>query len=261
MLTCPVRNCAAPLTRDGRRLVCAKSHTFDFARSGYVNLLQPQERRSKTPGDSAEAVLARRRVHDRGLAAPLLAAMESILEPSVDDLVLDAGCGDGWFLGELQRRHGFRAFGIDISTPAVDLAARRYPDCTWIVGNADRFLPLADGSATKLMSVTARMNASEFRRVLPDDGRLLVAVAAPDDLIELRGEGKERATRTVETFAPFFTLCEQRRATTLAEVDEATVRDLRLSIYRPRGSAAVSRVTLSLDLLLFAPVSAPRLNA
>ncbi len=36
------------------------------------------------------------------------------------------------------------------------------------------------------------MNVSEFRRVLRDDGRLLVAIPAPDDLIELRGEGKDR---------------------------------------------------------------------
>ena len=46
------------------------------------------------------------------------------------------------------------------------------------------------------------MNASEFRRVLRDDGRLLVAIPAPDDLIELRGAGRDRVARTVETFAP-----------------------------------------------------------
>jgi 23S rRNA (guanine745-N1)-methyltransferase len=252
-LLCTVRDCGAALVRDGRQAVCANGHGFDVARSGYLNLLQPQERRSKLPGDSAEAVAARRRVHDRGLAVPLLAAIEAMLVPSAEDVIVDAGCGDGWFLGELQRGHGFAGCGIDISTPAIDLAARRYPEATWIVANADRVVPLVDGAVTKLMSITARMNAAEFRRVLRDDGRLLVAVAAPDDLIELRGEGKERVTRTIETFASAFTLIEQRHATTVAEVDEATVRDLRLSIYRPRGAADVRRVTLSLDLLLFAP--------
>jgi 23S rRNA (guanine745-N1)-methyltransferase len=253
-LLCTVRDCGAALAQGPRQAVCANGHVFDVARSGYLNLLQPQERRSKVPGDSVEAVAARRRVHDRGLMAPLLAAIEALLSPSSYDLIVDAGCGDGWFLGELQRAHGFTACGIDISTAAIDLAARRYSEVTWIVANADRVVPLESGSATKLLSITARMNAAEFRRVLRDDGRLLVAVAAPDDLIELRGEGKERVTRTVETFASAFTLIEQRRATTVAEVDEATVRDLRLAIYRPRGPADVSRVTLSLDLLLFAPI-------
>jgi 23S rRNA (guanine745-N1)-methyltransferase len=253
---CTVRGCRLPFTREGQRLVCGNGHAFDIARSGYVNLLQPQERRSKDPGDSAEAATARRRIHDRGITRPLLDAIAAMLD--VDrhrenaGMVVDAGCGDGWYLGELQRTHGFNACGIDISTPAIELAAKRYPDCTWLVANADRFVPLADASATTLLSVTARMNAAEFRRVLRDDGTLLVAVAAPDDLIELRGEGKDRVAKAVETFAGEFTLTGQRRATSVATVDESIVRDLRLSIYRPRGEMTLPRVTLSLDLLLFA---------
>jgi hypothetical protein len=120
------------------------------------------------------------------------------------------------------------------------------------VANADRFLPLGDGTVTKVVSITARMNVSEFRRVLRDDGMLLVAVAAPDDLIELRGAGKDRQAATEDVFAPAFELVEHRRVTTIAEVDAAVVRDLRLSIYRPRGEVNLTRVTLSLDLLRFA---------
>lgn len=241
------------MSRDERRLVCAHGHAFDVARSGYINLLQPQERRSKQPGDSEEAVAARRRVHERGVTRPVLDAIEALLAPSADDVILDAGCGDGWLLGELQVRYGFTGYGIDISTPAIELAAKRYPGCTWLVGNADRVVPLADRSATKIVSITARMNAPEFRRVLRDDGMLLVAVAAPDDLIELRGEGKDRVAKTMEAFASQFTLVSQRRVTAVVEVDAETVRDLRLSIYRPRGGMDVGRVTLSLDLLVFAP--------
>ena len=36
--------------------------------------------------------------------------------------------------------------GIDISTAAVDAAAKRYPECEWIVVNADLMLPFADRS-------------------------------------------------------------------------------------------------------------------
>ena len=39
------------------------------------------------------------------------------------------------------------------------------------------------------------------------------------------------------------------------DVDEAIVRDLRLSIYRPRGETDIRRVTLSLDLLVFATLA------
>jgi len=89
---------------------------------------------------------------------------------------------------------------------------------------------------------------------LRDDGRLLVAVPAPDDLIELRGTGRDdRMSRTLETFAPGFTLIQQRRATTTAELDAAGVQDVLNSIYRPRRLQPVEamRLTFSLDLFLF----------
>ena len=244
-----------PLVREERRLVCPRAHSFDIARSGYINLLQPQERRSKQPGDTAGAIAARRRLHDRGVTAPLLDAIAGVLAASPTDIVLDAGCGEGFYLGTLAHRIGFDAHGVDISIRAVDAAARRYPACAWIVANADRFVPYADRSFSIVLSITARMNPGEFRRVLGDDGRLLVALPAPDDLIELRGAGRDRVTRTVETFAHDFTLIEHRRAATVADLDAAAVHDVLLSIYRPMRSQPVGamRVTFSLDLLLFRP--------
>jgi 23S rRNA (guanine745-N1)-methyltransferase len=253
MLLCPVRNCHLALAREERRLVCPRGHSFDIARSGYINLLQPQERRSKRPGDTIAAVAARRRLHDRGVTGPLLDAIAETVAALPGDTVLDAGCGDGFYLGSLARQTGFDAHGVDISIPAVDAAARRYPACEWIVANADRFVPYADRSFSMALSITARMNAGEFRRVLREDGQLLVALPAPDDLIELRGVGRDRVDRTLETFACGFRLVGRRRVTTVADLDAAGVSDVLHSIYRPMRSqlAEAMRVTLSLDLLLF----------
>ena len=200
MLLCPVRGCHLTLERDERRLHCASNHSFDIARSGYVNLLQPQERRSKQPGDAALAVAARRRLHNRGVTKPLLEAVAAILEPSSQETILDAGCGEGFYLGSLANQFHLDAHGVDISTPAVDAAARRYPACHWVVANADRALPYPDRSFSIVLSITSRMNVKEFRRVLRDDGRLLVAVPAPEDLIELRGVGRDRTAHALATF-------------------------------------------------------------
>ena len=208
------------------------------------------------PGDTADAVAARRRLHDRGVTGPLLQGITSILRPSTTDVVLDAGCGDGFYLGSLAEQFGFDAHGVDISIPAIDAAARRFPKCEWIVANADRQIPYADQSFSIIMSITARMNSEEFQRVLRKDGRLLVAIPAPEDLIELRGVGRDRAARTIETFANGFDLVEQRRVTTTAELDSAALEDVLLSIYRPMRSEpleAAMKVTFSLDLLLFQP--------
>jgi 23S rRNA (guanine745-N1)-methyltransferase len=243
------------LVREERRLLCERGHSFDVARSGYINLLQPQDRRSNRPGDTANAVAGRRRLHELGVTGPLLHAIAEMMAASPSDTVLDAGCGDGFYLGTLAGQTGFSAHGVDISVPAIDAAARRYSGCEWIVANADRFVPYADRSFSLVLSITARMNASEFRRVLGEDGRLLVALPAPEDLIELRGAGRDRVARTVETFAHSFTLADRRRVATTADLDAAAVEDVLHSIYRPmrRRPAEAMRVTFSLDLLLFRP--------
>jgi len=252
LLLCTVRDCRLPLAREGQSYRCPRGHSFDIARSGYVNLLQPQDRRSKQPGDTAAAVAARRRLHDRGVTAPFVEGIRAAARVADSDIVLDAGCGDGFYLGHLAgERHG-----VDISVPAIDAAARRFPDCEWVVANADRFVPWPDGSFSLLLSITGRMNPAEFRRVLRGDGRLLVAVAAPDDLIELRGRGRDRVERTVSEFARHFRLEERGNISAAADLDRSGVEDVLVSIYRPLRAEPIEakRLTFSLDWLLFRPI-------
>jgi 23S rRNA (guanine745-N1)-methyltransferase len=258
MLLCTVRECRQALVRDGRRMVCPREHSFDIARSGYVNLLQPQERRSKNPGDMAEAVAARRRLHERGVSRPLLQGIVAVAGVEASDVVLDAGCGEGFYLGTMALETGCKGVGVDISIPAIEAAARKYPDerCQWVVANADRVVPCPGRAFTLILSITARMNVLEFARVLRTEGRLLVALPAPDDLNELRGRGREdRVARTVAEFSSRFVLTEQERVTTTADLDASGVADVLHSIYRPiqENDPVAGRVTFSLDLLLFLP--------
>src|SRR6059058_1818439 len=115
-LLCTVRTCHEPLTRIEQRVFCPRGHSFDVARSGYINLLQPQDRRSKQPGDTAEAVAARRRLHDRGVTSPLFDAIAAMVSVRSDDVVLDVGCGDGFYSGSLDAD----THGVDISLPAIE---------------------------------------------------------------------------------------------------------------------------------------------
>jgi 23S rRNA (guanine745-N1)-methyltransferase len=255
MLLCTVRDCRLPLRREPRRWICERGHAFDVARSGYANLLQPQDRRSRTPGDSAEAVAARRRLED--YLGVILSEAKDLLQRGIprsarDDTVLDVGCGDGYWLASVDAPE---RIGIDISVPAIEAAAKRYPDCAFFVANADRFVPFSDGSFDLVLSITARMNDAEFRRVLRDGGRLLVAIPAPDDLIELRGgrEMRDRVARTVALF-PSFTLVEHRRATAKAHLDRQGIADVLASSYRGMKVVDVdeSDVTFSRDVMLFA---------
>lgn len=261
-ILCPVRGCGAPLERRDRSWVCGLGHVFDVARSGYCNLLQPQDSRSKNPGDPKEAALARRRFLEAGHGEFLLQALlEEMGEPAS---VLDVGCGEGYLLGSLAR--GKEAHGLDLSVPAIDLAARRWPGVSWWVVNADRALPFADGSFDLALSIAGRRPAAELRRVLKPAGRLLVAVPAEDDLIELReavqGEGvlRSRLEKVVEEMAGF-EMESHRVVRTTATLDPDAARDALASTYRGARASqrekveaiGALRVTLSFELARFKP--------
>lgn len=117
VLSCSVRGCAQALTRDARTFVCPAGHSHDIARSGYVNLLQPQDRRSPQAGDAKASVDARARLLDAGVGR---ASLDSVmaraasleLEPSA--CVVDLGCGSGDALAMLQALGAITAVGIDL---------------------------------------------------------------------------------------------------------------------------------------------------
>ncbi len=250
------------MVRENRSWVCERGHGFDVARSGYCNLLQPQDSRSKNPGDPKEAALARRRFLEAGHGNFLLAALrEEIGKPGS---VVDVGCGEGYFLGSLA--NGREAHGVDLSVPAIDLAARRWPDVSWWVVNADRALPFADGSFDLALSIVGRRPAAELRRVLKPAGRLLVAVPAEDDLIELReavqGEGvlRSRLEKVVEELAGF-ELEARRVVRTTATLGPEAARDALASTYRGARTSQRDKVaeigamavTLSFEVARFRP--------
>ncbi|HBL27100.1 MAG TPA: SAM-dependent methyltransferase [Acidobacteria bacterium] len=273
-LLCPVRTCAAPLTLEGAAWRCPQGHSFDLARSGYANLLQPQDRKSKQPGDPKEAVLARRRYLEAGhgdfLRTALLAAFDGLALPP-RPAVLDVGCGEGYFLGHLAQEREIEGTGIDLSAPAVDLAARRWHGLSWFVVNADRALPFASESFDLALSLTARRNPPELHRLLRPAGRLLVTVPGEDDLIELRtavqGEGlrRDRVGAVLDELAPFFALEARRSLRQGARLDAAPLRDLLASTYRgarskERGrveALTVLEVSFHLELLILRKLPPP----
>ena len=265
-----MRGCSEPLSWESSQAACSKGHRFDRAKSGYCNLLQVQERKSKHPGDSKAAVQARRRSLERGLGEALrdalLARVDSWSLPT-GSLVLDAGCGEGYYLQALCQRFGLEGWGVDISTPAIDAAARAHPLPRWVVANADRAMPFADASFQLITSITARKNPEEFRRLLAPGGHLLVAVAHEDDQKELRsllfGEIAEsdRAGATVTAFDALFELEEETVVSSQVVLDPAGLRDLLMGSYRGERFSAqeglagltILEVTLSYRLLGFRP--------
>jgi 23S rRNA (guanine745-N1)-methyltransferase len=270
LLACTVRGCGRPLERRARSFVCAGGHSYDVARNGYVNLLQPQDRRSLAAGDSKSAVEARSRLFAAGAGRAIVSEIVrrvATLDLLAGALVADLGCGSGDALAALAAETASTGVGIDLSTAAIQHAARRFPSLTWVVANADRRLPFLDHSVAFVMSVHGRRNASECARVLSPTGFLCVAVPARDDLIELRasvqGEGIERARgqALLAEHEPFFAMLEHFAVRERRTLDRTSLLDLLRGTYRGERTSTAARVgaltnlevTLASDAFLFAP--------
>jgi len=177
--TCPV--CSLPLVTAEGCCRCGRGHSFDIARGGWVNLLINRQSGSKRHGDDALMVRARSEFLGKGWYAPLLEGMWSLLgKRAVQDMhILDAGCGEGWYLNALLEKFGengmtAQALGIDISRDAVKAAARRCPDGSFAVAGVTA-LPAASGSCDLIISLFAPVCLPEFSRVLRPGGLLLRA--------------------------------------------------------------------------------------
>lgn len=177
-LRCTV--CGKPMTRVGDDFSCGK-HRVNVNRKGCLNFLS-------APVDTCyDAALfeARRRVFQAGCYRPVAEAIERLL-PAGAHRMLDAGCGDGWYLNELLSRHpDWCGAGVDISRDAIFQATEQPEPAVWCVADL-RNLPFADGAFTAVLDVLTPANYDEFSRVLAPDGVLVKVFPGEDYLWELR---------------------------------------------------------------------------
>lgn len=269
-LVCTVRKCGKPLTlSDGLR--CEAGHHFDRSKSGYWNLSQPQDKKSLNPGDSEEAVEARSEWLELGFGDGIVAALSSWTEgvscESTQARVLDLGCGEGSFGDALFSGDAYSYCGIDFSKKAIKLASSRFKDLTWVMANADRFLPAATGSVDCVISLFGRRPTQEMARVLREGGHCIVAVPGQDDLCELREVAQKDAKKrnrwepiAEEFLAEGLQLIEHKNWLTKVQLSRKSASLALAMTYRAvRRSqqdrlsqlAEQTQVTLEADLLLF----------
>jgi 23S rRNA (guanine745-N1)-methyltransferase len=246
-LICP--HCRTRLTRVGTSLRCRNRHTFAIAREGYVNLRRAGRRSSPLLGDSRAMLLARRRFLAGGYYRPLVDALATTATRHLGALacdgraaawqVLDAGCGEGYYLGHLHRRlsaafpaRDIAYLGLDVAKDAVRLAARRYPVGQFVVADVRDRLPYADASIHVLCNVFAPRHAAEFARILASGGLLLVVIPTPRHLQQLRqampllGIQPDKRQRVLEHLRHDFVLAGRATIDIELRLDNTAVRDL-----------------------------------
>lgn len=252
-LICPL--CRAPLTRTATSWRCSGGHTFDLSREGYVNLLPVQQKKSLAPGDNLAMVRARRDFLDAGHYAPLRTAIVGMLKPRAARCVLDIGCGEGWYTSALADIAAApdaapQIIGIDIAKPAIQLAAKRCPQITWLVSSSAS-LPVADASVDLVTSLFSPLPAAEMARALKPGGHLLVATPAPRHLWSLRAalfdEVREhRPEKFLAELAPMFNLQERRDVIFPLQFDNAALKNLLLMTPYVWRAQAEKRAALEL---------------
>jgi 23S rRNA (guanine745-N1)-methyltransferase len=228
ILQCPV--CRNPLLNSADGYKCSKSHTFDAAREGYVNLLLVQKKNSKEPGDSKEMIKSRRRFLDLGLYNRISDGINEAVAGELpgpgkehDLNILDAGCGEGFYLKRLKEFVALRTappapvdyYGVDISKFAVRQATQRDRTMDWFVAGI-KDLPFAQSSFDMVLNVFSPADFSEFSRVLKETGGLLIASPGPRHLNGLREiiypNAREHAPSTIaEEAKQFFSLSTETR--------------------------------------------------
>jgi 23S rRNA (guanine745-N1)-methyltransferase len=181
-LRCPV--CHRGLAGRAGGLGCARGHTFDLARHGYVNLAAGRPTHS---GDTAGMIAARTALLASGSYDFLAAALATAASRyGSGGLVVDIGGGTGYHLARvLDALPTALGLTVDVSKPALRRAARAHPRAGAVLADVWRELPLPDHTATVLLDVFAPRNGRELHRVLAPGGALLVATPTPGHLAEL----------------------------------------------------------------------------
>ncbi len=193
-LACPVCGDALRVADGGGSLVCAgtrgRAHCFDGAASGYV----PLAPRHSGGGDGKDAVRARTAFLTSGYYAPAAEAIAAAVRDCTPagGLVLDAGCGEGYYSNRIAR-DGFAVMGVDLSKFAVEAAAKaarrvrgQAPATTLFAVGSVFELPVHSGAFDTVVNIFAPCAPGEYARVLRPGGHLIVVGAGERHLFGLK---------------------------------------------------------------------------
>ena len=191
MLRCPI--CKGGMTRRENSLVCEKRHCYDVARQGYVNFVPGQ----KDMFYRKELFESRAKVFEAGIYAPVVQMLSEVLERYVNaenPVILDAGCGEGYYIKNICPGREMVRAGFDLSKDAVRLAARGQKTASFFAADLKN-IPVSDHVCDVVLDIFTPANYAEFARVLQEDGLLIKLAPRSGYLRELRELAGDRLRR------------------------------------------------------------------
>ncbi|MCB2299720.1 putative RNA methyltransferase [Clostridium tagluense] len=197
ILKCPV--CNLCLKKHEKQYICTNNHSYDIASKGYINLLLANQKNTKEPGDSKEMMEGRRDFLNKGYYHTFSEKLSEVIISNISGNtvnILDAGCGEGYFLWRLKeaiyssepkitQNSMINFFGVDISKAAVTYATKRDKKINFIVGSNFN-LPIMTNTIDIIIRNFAPSDETELRRVLVDNGKLIVVTPGIQHLYGLK---------------------------------------------------------------------------
>lgn len=182
ILICP--NCGEKILYIGTQYSCPRNHCFDIAKEGYINLLLPNQKKSKEPGDDKTMVDARQKCLNNGYYQPLRDKICEIIDCYNANVILDAGCGTGYYTNSIDSNK-YQICGVDISKHAIKTASKNNKNNLYIVASIFS-LPIANESVDLILNVFAPKPKAEFKRILKNNGLIIEVVPGKNHLKELK---------------------------------------------------------------------------
>ena len=189
MFLCPI--CKKALSKDATSFKCDSNHSFDIAKSGYINLLNPGKMNNAKAGDSKEMIRARTTFFECGAYSKIKDKLCQIVSNFKNDVIVDAGCGEGYYTCGLAKSNTSSiVFGFDMSKFGCEHGAKvakhdGIKNLSFAVANIFD-LPIESSYADIVVNLFAPVASDEFYRVLKPNGYLIVVSAGIEHLNGLK---------------------------------------------------------------------------
>lgn len=218
-----------------QRLICTNSHTFDFAKQGYLNLTtrQIQTKYRKGLFESRKRLMTESEFFE-----PIIHHIAQAIDRECSETVsiIDMGCGEGSHLVHLCQRletnfeKSTLGVGVDIAKEGIMVAAKNDVDRIWTVADLAN-TPFKDGQFDVILNILSPSNYAEFDRLVKTNGIVVKVVPRNDYLRELREilfQDPEKQsysnTGTVELFRDHYQSVDVSRVNYTIDLDPVALK-------------------------------------
>lgn len=238
LYACPI--CGKKIRFHAGSLVCKKEHCFDISAKGYVNMLGATR---PLKGYDKQFFKSRGEFFAKGYYAHILDAIIKKVseikaaadgsEPATQLVLVDAGCGEGYYSSALAGRiEGLQIIAFDIAADAIVCAAKSKENVAWTIADVTN-IPVKDGICDILLDVFTPASYKEFGRILKKGGYILKVIPGSNHLKELRKAAREQLKNkdysgddVSDYFEQHYDILSQETLTNTMPIDQETLKTL-----------------------------------